>query len=329
MNGLGVPMLPGAAAEHEPGLLAAEADAAYRWIAPAATGRNVCEVGCDEGPGAAVLTGAGARSYVGTSASERVLERGRREHGERAKFVLAEPTALPLAAGSYELVICFGTVDPSVAIADLLDSLERLLGEGGVLAVSLPTAPSQDPIGGAQIGEARNPEQWSAELSRRFANVRMVRRRSSFGSVVLDPRPDEHADSGPSADSSPPAGVVDGVRWLGADPGEERSIIGLASDGELPELGPAAALVGARDVHAYQETILAWEHRARRAEAEGAAKHWELVASREAQRRLRKRLYQLEHTPLRKLIRRLRGKPARLGEGPPIRPPEDPPELWE
>lgn len=65
------------------------------------------------------------------------------------------------------------------------------------------------------------------------------------------------------------------------------------------------------------------------AEADGSAKHWELVASREAQRRLRMRLYQLEHRPLRVISRVLRGKPAKLGEGPPLRVSETKLQEWK
>ena len=102
-----------------------------------------------------------------------------------------------------------------------------------------------------------------------------------------------------------------------------------ASDAELPELGSLASMVSFRDLRAQEEALEAWEHRARRAEAEGSAKHWELVAAREAQRRLRMRLHQLEHRPLRVISRVLRGKPARLGAGPPLRASEIKPEHWD
>ncbi len=75
-------------------------------------------------------------------------------------------------------------------------------------------------------------------------------------------------------------------------------------------------MVSFRDLRAHEETLEAWEQRARRAEADGSAKHWELVAAREAQRRLRMRLHQIEHRPLRVISRVLRGKPAKLGPGP-------------
>lgn len=314
-NGFLPSLLPEAAAEHAEGLREAEADAVYRAIASLAADRDVLEVGCGGGRGAEALIGAGARTYVGTEAEDGLVERATRTHGGRGRFVTAVPEALPLASGSFGLVLCLSAIEQGADAEGVLAHLRRVLVPDGALVVSLPTAPRQDPVGGGLIGEFRRPEEWREALSQQFANVCLYRRRSSLAAAVL------------------PAGgepeELQRAAWLGADPGEERAILALASDAELPELEPTATLVGARDLRAYRETILAWEHRARRAEADGAAKHWELVASREAQRRLRKRLWHLEHTPIRKLFRLLRGKPARLSEGPPIRPPEAAPEQWD
>ena len=314
-NGSLPSLFPAAAAEHGESLGAAEADAAHRWIAPAATNRDVLEVGCGGGSGAATLLDAGARSYVGTDSDPAVVERAMRAHGERARFLVAEAEALPLAPASFGLVLCLAALEQGIEVAGALAQLRRLVASDGLLCVSLPTAPRQDPIGGGLIGEHRRPEEWRRALAASFSHVRVYRRRSSLAATVV-------------ADGDRPGDVPD-ASWLGADPAEERAILIVAGDAEPPPLEPVATLVGSRDLRAYRETILAWEHRARRAEADGAAKHWELVASREAQRRLRKRLWHLEHTPVRKLFRLLRGKPARLTEGPPIRPPEAEPERWD
>ncbi len=128
---------------------------------------------------------------------------------------------------------------------------------------------------------------------------------------------------------SPSAPEIGDAAWLTGGEGEDRTILLAASDGEIPELASLASLVSFRDLRAQEETLEAWEARARRAEAEGSAKHWELVAAREAQRRLRQRLYKLEHRPLRVISRVLRGKPARLGAGPPLRASEIKAEDWD
>ena len=309
---------PAVLAEHRNTLAAVESDVAYRWISPAAKGRNVLDVNAGAGYGSAVLRQAGASSVIAIDPDPRAVEIATRLHGEGVRFSTDELIATRLADGSFDLVVCFDGDELARHETPALDRLTRLLTDGGILALSLPIVPLLDPISGLPIGPGRDVEGWTSLLRQRFTNVRVHRRRSSFAATVV---PDENGKANPEIGS---------LSWLGADRWEERSILAVATNAdELPDLPTLASVVGARDIEAYRDTIAAWEQRARRAEADGAAKHWELVASREAQRRLRKRLWDLEHTPVRKLFRVLRGKPARLSEGPPIRPPELEPEAWD
>jgi hypothetical protein len=137
-----------------------------------------------------------------------------------------------------------------------------------------------------------------------------------FGNVSLRPRRIGIAVSIADDDSTDP--IEDAARIEG-EPEQSHVALALARDGDLPDPARVALITGLAELHTFLERLRMWEERARRAEAEGSAKHWELVAAREAQRRLRKRLHQLEHRPLRVLSRVLRRKPARLGPGPPLR----------
>lgn len=301
--------LPGIAAEHRGSLAEAEADAGYRWAAGAVAGRDVVDVGCGAGHGSATLKAAGASSVLGVDPDPRAVEVATRAHGTDCRFLAAEPSALPLAAGSFGAVVCLEPLESAPDPAALLDRLTALLSEDGVLLVSLPTGPPRDEIDGHELGPARSAERWAAELGERWKHVSTWRRRIAIAATVIG----TESDARPAAEAN----------WLGAEEAEDRSLLLAASNEPLPDLSPATAMIGGRDLRAYRETVEAWEQRARRAEADGSAKHWELVASREAQRRLRKRLWQLEHRPLRKLFRVLRGRPAKLTEGPPLRPAEE------
>lgn len=307
--------IPANVAEHRGSLADAEANVAYRWAAGAVAGRDVLEIGCGSGEGSTILLEAGARSLLGVDRDRAAVDVATRAHGERARFIVAEPAALPLSPASFDAVICFQPIETATDPEALIDSLRPLLRPDGLLLISLALAPRHDPVDGGPVGEHREPGDWERALCERFAGARLHRRRLCLGAAVT------------------PAGAeelqLEDVRWLGADRPEDRAVLAIAGDGELPELPAPASLVGGRDLRAYRETIAAWELRARRAEADGAAKHWELVASREAQRRLRKRLWEFENSISRRIFRRLRGRPGRVGEGPPIRPPERPPERWD
>ena len=307
--------IPALSAEHRGSLAEAEADVAYRWAAGAATDRDVLDVGCGAGHGSAILLEGGARSVIGVDADPGAIELASRLYGERAKFTQAEPAALPFAANGFDLVVCFTAMEGPIDAIVMLDQLRELLAPGGLLLASLPLDPRRDELDGSPVSEPRQPADWELELGKRFDHVSSWRRRVCLGSSVVP------------AESDPPL-ALESANWLGSEPSEDHSLLIVAGDEPPPELEPGATLVGGRDLRAYHETVEAWQYRARRAEADGAAKHWELVASREAQRRLRKRLWHLEHRPLRKLFRVLRGKPANLGEGPPIRPPEREQDAW-
>lgn len=305
--------IPALAAEHRGSLAEAEADAAYRWIATFCSGRTVLDVGCGAGLGAGTLIDSGASSVVGTDRRPDAIEAARLLHGERAAFVVSEPFALPFANDSFDVVICLADLEEPTIALPALSTLCRVLAPDGVLVISLSTEHQRDPIDGRVIHEAVDIERWVARLGESFANVQVLHRRVCLGAAVHAAETDQQIDS---------------VRWLGAERAEDRAVLISASNGKLPTPKPTATLVGGRDLRAYRATVAAWEQRARRAEADGAAKHWELVASREAQRRLRKRLWELEHRPLRRLWRLVRGRPATLAEGPQLRPPELEEEPW-
>lgn len=296
--------------EDRDGLAEAELDAAFRWAAGAVAGRDVLVVGSGRGHGAALLLEAGARSVVGVDPDERAVEAATRLYGERARFIVGEALALPLAAGSFDVVTCFGAPDERLEPEGEIAELRRVLTGDGLLLLSVPLGE------GSGGGEGRDEAGWRELLAEGFEGLRLYRRRASLAATVAP------HDAGP-------APTLERASWLAGDAAEDRSLLALAGPAELPELDSVASLVSFRDLRAQQETLAAWELRARQAEADGSAKHWELVASREAQRRLRMRLHTIEHRPLRVLSRILRGKPAKLGEGPPIRASELKPQRWD
>ena len=126
-------------AEHRGSLADAEADAVHRWIAPAVAGKHVLDVGCGAGHGAEILRDAGAETVVGTDPDPREIEVATRQYGHEAglRFVTAPPAALPLASGSFDVVLCAETLD-SVALETALPELRRVLKADGLLVVSLP-----------------------------------------------------------------------------------------------------------------------------------------------------------------------------------------------
>jgi SAM-dependent methyltransferase len=308
--------------------LSIEVEAAYRWASHLIRDRAVLDVGCGYGQGAALLAEAGARSVHAVGWDPNVVEAASRVHGDRARFTVGQAAELGVGTGSFDAVTCFGPLERGLDQEAILDELQRVLADGGLLMVSLPlgegrsddaATPADARTAGMMVKrpDVASPSlaQWGSNLLARFRNVRMHMRRMCIATVIA-------ADRGEGGEAR-----IGDAMWVPGESDGDRAALVLASDGEIPNPPSLALLTGLAELHMLRERLHMWEERARRAEAEGSAKHWELVAAREAQRRLRKRLHDLEHRPLRVLSRVIRGKPARLGPGPKLRASEHP-EDW-
>lgn len=297
-----------------------ELEAAYRWAAHLTSGRAVVDVGCGSGKGAAVLAERAA-SVVGVAWDPADAEAGSRRHGDRVRFVAGKPDALNVPAHSFDAATCFGALDRPTDYEEILAELKRVLTDGGLLIASLPVgdgvaqtsapvAPVNGPSAMVKRPDTSRPSrsQWQSMLEGQFQNVSLRSRRIGIAVSIT-----------PNGSNAPAEEAIEDATTVPGEPEESRVLMALASDGELPDPPATALITGLTELTAFLERLRKWEERARRAEAEGSAKHWELVAAREAQRRLRKRLHQLEHRPLRVLSRVVRGKPARLGPGPKLR----------
>jgi SAM-dependent methyltransferase len=306
-----------------------EVGAAYRWASHLTPGLAVLDVGCGSGDGAVLLADAGARSVLGVGSDAEEVQAASQRHGDPARFTVGSPTELGVDSRSFDAVICFGALERAADHEPILAELQRVLAEGGLLMLSLPIGEgrSEDAVNASDAPSAgmmvKRPdvarpslEQWRSILAARYRNVRLQLRRVGIAAIIAADGLEERGDQ-----------PIDDAIWTPGEPESDRAALALASDGELPDPRSLAMLTGLSELHALREKLHGWEERARRAEAEGSAKHWELVAAREGQRRLRKRLHQLEHRPLRVLSRVVRRKPARLGPGPPLRASEHP-EDW-
>src|SRR5690349_4619791 len=85
------PVLP----EHRGSFADAAADATYRLVAGLAAGRDLLDIGGRAGHGTALLAEAGARTALGVDPDARAVEVAIRAHGDKARFITAEPLALP------------------------------------------------------------------------------------------------------------------------------------------------------------------------------------------------------------------------------------------
>lgn len=104
-----------------------------------AHGRRVLDAGCGAGYGAAELSRCGAAAVTGVDVAAEAVAMARSAYAASgADFLQASCTALPFAAGSFDLVVSFEVIEHLRDWRGLLAEARRVLAPGGLFLVSTP-----------------------------------------------------------------------------------------------------------------------------------------------------------------------------------------------
>jgi 2-polyprenyl-3-methyl-5-hydroxy-6-metoxy-1,4-benzoquinol methylase len=233
-------------------IIEAEHLARYNWISPLAHRRRVLDAGCGTAYGSALLARAGALEVIGVDRASDVLDAARAELPAAVLLEAADVTTLPYEDGRFDLVVCFEVIEHLDDPGQALDEFRRVLGPGGLLAVSSPNrgaCPDRNPHHVHEYVAAELEQ----ELARRFAFVRLDRQHTWVASGVLD---DEKF--GMDGDGVLETDVC--VRKLASfEPGADLyTLVALAGHSELPR--PTATLELAAPVELRRFDAL-WQER--------------------------------------------------------------------
>ncbi len=261
------------------GLIEAEHLARYRWASARVATRRVLDAGCGVGYGSELLSAAGAAQVTGVDISATAVEQSRKRGTENVSFHVADIAELPFADGSFDVVVCFETIE-HVPDQDLvLDELRRVLAPGGLLAISSPNRDVYQEGNPFHTHEYTPPELQDA-LAARFANVRLERQQAWLASLVCD---DEVL-----AEDDPERPLELDVRKVASvTAGGETFTLALASDAELPATGAVAILTDPAELDTWRERARSAEQhlsRSREAGVEAAASYASISETHEATR---------------------------------------------
>jgi SAM-dependent methyltransferase len=119
----------------------------YRFANRYVRGRDVLDVACGEGYGAAAMLRAGARSVVGVDIDPTICEYARRKYGVDTRP--GDAASLPIGDASVDVVVSFETIEHVPDTGRFLDECSRVLRPGGRLVISTPNVdvynPTRDP----------------------------------------------------------------------------------------------------------------------------------------------------------------------------------------
>jgi GT2 family glycosyltransferase/SAM-dependent methyltransferase len=279
-----------------------------------ARGKDVLEIACGEGYGAALLAQV-ATSVIAFDVSADAVAHARRSYRRpNLSFALGDARRIPAEDASVDVVTSFETLEHFAAHEQFYAELRRVLRPGGVLIISTPERTVYSPDGSAanpyHVRELTQAE-FLAGLRAVFPHVGILLQRPMLGSVMLP------------ASGFPAAGPIASFEQRGpdafeADTGLPRGLYMVAYASDRPVTLPAASVYIETSQLALREAQT--EQRIARQAARLAAEH---AGALEQQRQEHQRLIEAIRTstswrltaPLRVIARRL-GRRARAPAAP-------------
>jgi SAM-dependent methyltransferase len=160
----------------------------YVFARQLARGKRVLDAACGEGYGSALLAD-GAASVLGADISDQAIAHARARYGDRPdlRFERADATQLDVAAGSFDLVVSFETLEHVAAQEALVAGFARALSDDGILVISSPDKKTySDDRGFANEFHVRElyREEFLSLLKPHFPVVRLYGQKLLFQSAI-------------------------------------------------------------------------------------------------------------------------------------------------
>jgi SAM-dependent methyltransferase len=219
-------------------LVHAEHLARYRLAAQLAPGRRVLDAACGEGYGTAMLATAGATA-VGVDVDEPTIAHARERYA--AEFRVADVADLPFEDASFDLVVCFETIEHVEDAEGVLGELARVLDPDGVLLISTPNTHEYLVDNEFHTREFTH-EEFVGLLAGRFPRVRLLYQHNWTSSTVLEePALREAGGDRPLE--------LELTKTVGAAPGGELYTLALCGRGVDAPLRQVGVMAGTDEAH--------------------------------------------------------------------------------
>lgn len=111
--------------------------ARYRYATLFAAGRNVLDVGCGTGYGAAVMASV-AGDVTGFDVSSEAVRYATQHYGDRARFFVGSAGAFPTLGVRYDLVTAFEVIEHIAEWPELIKEAARVMKPTGLFLVTTP-----------------------------------------------------------------------------------------------------------------------------------------------------------------------------------------------
>jgi 2-polyprenyl-3-methyl-5-hydroxy-6-metoxy-1,4-benzoquinol methylase len=226
-------------------LIEAEHLVRYWWASEVARDRRVLDAGCGIGYGTNLLARAGASAATGVDVAEAVIEAAIPGAAPGVSFIAGDLSALPFDDASFDVVVCFEVIEHVESPEEAIAELTRVLAPEGVLLVSSPNPDAYVPGNPHHIREFP-PAELRAIVDRHFAHSEVRRQFDWVASAVVD-------DAVAGSDGLDRLPALEAAKVTSQHAGTEPYAIVVASDAELPQLGPRLVATGVAEPRRWLE----------------------------------------------------------------------------
>lgn len=244
-------------------LIDAEHRARYHWAAQIAAGKRVLDAGCGLGYGIEILSSAGAAEVIGLDLNAEAVEEARRRINGAGPIQQGDIQGLDFGDDSFDLVVCFETIEHVEEAPAALAEFHRVLRPGGVLLLSSPN-PDAYPSGNEHHVREYKAGELVDLVCEHFRNVEYHRQAALLASGIEGGNGNGSSNGG---NGNAPQATRLQTREL--EPGREQFGLIAASDAEVPNLDRFLALAPPFEVRWWSEQLAAAQAKIEEAEAEG------------------------------------------------------------
>ena len=169
-------------AESSGTLMDSEHRGRYMWGAQLVRGRKVLDAGCGTGYGLSILEGAGPAGLTGLDIDPDAIAAAQ-GRVEDAEVVQGDLTALEFPDDSFDLAICFETIEHLASPEEGLAELRRVVRPGGILVISSPN-PDVYPSGNEHHLSELRPGELIGLVQSHFESTRLYGQRAWLASTI-------------------------------------------------------------------------------------------------------------------------------------------------
>ena len=222
----------------------------YWWASRVVAGKDVLDAGCGVGYGIEILASAEAARVTGVDIDLAAVEEARSRFSERAgAIVQGDLHDLQLADDSFDVIVCFETIEHLENAERALAEFRRVLRPDGLLLVSSPN-PDVYPSGNEHHLHEYRPTELAAAVGEHFSYVTSYRQHAWLASVI-EPAVDDVRRTTVGEWREP----WEIRRTATLEPGGETFGIIVAGDARLPVFADVVALGSTFEVDWWSEQV--------------------------------------------------------------------------